>query len=416
MAPDRKNTHQDAVVSVQYETYPYPPRDPADEATRLVTGSPSQLLEINHYLFAGRRDFSTPFRALVAGGGTGDAAIMLAQQLADTGGRHDVTYIDLSEASTARARAEARGLNNIRFITGSLMDVAALAPGPFDYVDCCGVLHHLEDPPAVLNRLAGVLADDGGMGLMVYAPLGRTGVYHAQSMLSALDGGEAPGERVGIAQDLLSVLPPTNWLKRNPYVADHLQAGDAGLYDLLLHGRDRAYSVREVAALCDAAAMRLVSFIEPIRYDPLLFARTPALAEKLNALSWLERCAFAEQLTGNLKTHVFYVVKQGNPSATVAALTDDDLTPVLLGLSGPDAAAALRRSGQIKADFDGLKLAIPVGPAECDALALIDGVRTAGTIRQSADPEAFQRIYSVLNAINRAFLRAGAGRPDAKTF
>ena len=409
MANDRKNAHQDAVVSVQYEAYPYPPRDPADEAARLVTGSPSQLLEINHYLFAGRRDFSKPFRALVAGGGTGDATIMLAQQLADTGGVHEVTYIDLSEASTAiaRARAAARGLTNIRFVTGSLMDLAALAPGPFDYIDCCGVLHHLEDPPAALNLLGDVLADDGGMGLMVYAPLGRTGVYHVQGMLSALNGGEAPDERVKIAQDLLAALPPTNWLKRNPYVADHLQASDAGLYDLLLHGRDRSYSVREVAAFCGAAAMRLVSFIEPIRYDPLLFAQTRALTEKLAALSWLDRCAFAELLTGNLKTHVFYVVKQSNLSATVAPLADDDLTPVLLGLSGPDAAAALRRSGQIKTDFDGLKLAIPVGPAECDALALIDGVRTAGTIRKTADPEAFQRIYSVLNAINTAFLRAG---------
>ena len=72
-------------VRRQYEAYPYPPRDPADEARRLVTGSPSHLLEIDHYLFAGRRDFVHGFRALIAGGGTGDATVMLAQQLADLG-------------------------------------------------------------------------------------------------------------------------------------------------------------------------------------------------------------------------------------------------------------------------------------------------------------------------------------------
>ena len=45
-------------VRDQYEAYPYPPRDPRDEAKRLIEGSPSHLLEINHYVFAGRRNFS----------------------------------------------------------------------------------------------------------------------------------------------------------------------------------------------------------------------------------------------------------------------------------------------------------------------------------------------------------------------
>ena len=89
----------DEALSEQYENYPYPPRDPAEEAQRLITGSPSQLDELNHYVFGGRRDFSKPFRALVAGGGTGDAAIMLAQQLAETGGPGEVIYLDLSAAS-----------------------------------------------------------------------------------------------------------------------------------------------------------------------------------------------------------------------------------------------------------------------------------------------------------------------------
>ena len=70
-------------VRAQYESLPYPARDPRDEAIRLITGTPSHVLEINHYLFAGRLNFARPFRALVAGGGTGDACIMLAQQLAD---------------------------------------------------------------------------------------------------------------------------------------------------------------------------------------------------------------------------------------------------------------------------------------------------------------------------------------------
>ena len=49
-------------VRQQYEAFPYPPRDPQAETRRLLTGSPSQLGELDHHLFGGRRDFTRPFR------------------------------------------------------------------------------------------------------------------------------------------------------------------------------------------------------------------------------------------------------------------------------------------------------------------------------------------------------------------
>src|SRR5262249_56335110 len=82
-------------VRAQYEAYPYPARDPRDEKRRLISGSPSHPLEIDHYLFAGRRDWSLTFRALIAGGGTGDAAIMLAPGLPDRGCPVELVYLAL---------------------------------------------------------------------------------------------------------------------------------------------------------------------------------------------------------------------------------------------------------------------------------------------------------------------------------
>ena len=38
----------DAQLAAQYEAYPYPKRDPRDEAKRLIIGSPSHLREIDH--------------------------------------------------------------------------------------------------------------------------------------------------------------------------------------------------------------------------------------------------------------------------------------------------------------------------------------------------------------------------------
>ena len=84
-------------VQEQYEELPYPVRDPAEERKRLIRTELSDLDVINHYCFKGRRDFTDGFNVLVAGGGTGDATIYLAEQLKDTNAA--ITYVDISLAS-----------------------------------------------------------------------------------------------------------------------------------------------------------------------------------------------------------------------------------------------------------------------------------------------------------------------------
>ncbi len=143
-------------VTDQYEAFPYPARDPADEKKRLVVGSPSHPLEVDHFVYGGRRDWSRPLRALFAGGGTGDGLIQMAQTLKAAGRAYDFVYLDLSSASReiAEARARVRGLGDIRFVTGDLMTAPEL--GKFDYIDCCGVLHHLPDPVSVTRDMSGL--------------------------------------------------------------------------------------------------------------------------------------------------------------------------------------------------------------------------------------------------------------------
>jgi hypothetical protein len=65
----------------QYEGNPYPERDPENEKRRLLPTMGDMLCHINHYCFNGSRDFTSNFRVLVAGGGTGDALIFLADSL-----------------------------------------------------------------------------------------------------------------------------------------------------------------------------------------------------------------------------------------------------------------------------------------------------------------------------------------------
>jgi SAM-dependent methyltransferase len=405
-------------VRAQYEAYPYPPRDPRDEAKRLIEGSPSHLLEIDHYVFAGGRDFSRPFRALIAGGGTGDGTIMLAQHLADRRCPAEIVYLDVSAAARriAEARARQRGLDSIRFITASLLELPTLQLGLFDYIDCCGVLHHLPEPAAGLVLLADALTEDGGIGLMVYGALGRTGVYHLQEVLRRIADDAPDAMRLDLARRLLRQLPATNWFARNPFVHDHVNVGDAGVYDLLLHSQDRAFTVTELADLVAATGLEITAFIEPWRYDPRSYLNDAALLKRIEGIDAMGRARLAELLAGNLKTHICYVVRRGRAAAAVAGPPDPEAVPVLRDASGPDMARNLKPGGALKVHAEGLdaRFALPrlAGPI----LSRIDGRRNVNAIHQDIASSyaerldwtifkaEFDRLYTVFNAVNKMFL------------
>ena len=72
-----------SAVTELYERHPYPHRDPEDERKRVIGTWLDNLDLLNHHCYRGERDFRRGFRALVAGAGTGDGTIFLADQLRD---------------------------------------------------------------------------------------------------------------------------------------------------------------------------------------------------------------------------------------------------------------------------------------------------------------------------------------------
>lgn len=400
-----------AAVHAQYESYPYPARDPKDEVKRLITGSPSHLLEISHYLNRGRLDLAKPFRALVAGGGTGDATIMLAQQLVDAGAVDaEVTYLDLSTASRgiAEARAAVRGLKNIRFVTGEIEAVASLCPGPYDYIDCCGVLHHLADPVAGLRALFGVLAPGGGMGLMVYGTLGRRGVYDVQDAMRALGEGLDDPARLDMVRRLLDGLPQSHWLRRNPFVGDHFQGGPAGLYDLLLHPRDRAYTVDEFLEFITAGGGRVAAMIAPAQYDPRHYLRDPELINRAAALPTREAWALAERLSGALTKHIAYVVAADRGDDPTSRLDADwrAAVPSFRDLEPRAVAKGIGAGGELKADLapgQGYRARLPeLAPeiaARIDGRTCLDGLRVDlnAALGLDLDDDEFLKQYTMFH-------------------
>jgi SAM-dependent methyltransferase len=406
----------DARLAAQYEAYPYPARDPKEEAKRLIIGSPSHLREIDYWVFGATRPRATPLNALVAGGGTGDGTIMLATQMARAERPGRVTYLDRSRAAmkVARARAEARGLTNIDWVEGSIPDLPSLGLGPFDYIDCCGVLHHLPDPQAGLAALVSVLAPDGGMGLMVYAPHGRTGVYMVQEAMSLLaPPDQAPAARLDVAKRVMKHLPDSNWLRFNRNFSDHVSGGEAGLYDLLLNPRDRAFTVTAFAALLASEGMAVSAFMEPMRYDPATWLQAdPKLRARAAELDPTQQAALAEALTANMSVHIAYCRRAAAPVALADPLLDTAV-PVMREVPGVELVKSIRSDGGLPFLFDGLRAVVRLPPEAPAILQAIDGVRTLGDIaalltgRGMAEAKfrrAWAETFAAMQAVNRILL------------
>ncbi|WP_309684645.1 class I SAM-dependent methyltransferase [Polaromonas sp.] len=426
-----------AEVRNQYEALPYPPCNPQDELQRLAQTWLEDLPMINHYCFAGKQSFQHGFRALVAGGGTGDATIFLAEQLRASNAQ--VVHLDMSQASIALAqqRARLRGLGNISWVHDSLLNLPTLGLAPFDYINCSGVLHHLADPDAGFRALRGVLKDNGAMGLMVYATAGRADVYQMQALMRLANAGQHDTQRkIANTRDLLGSLPPSNWFMRNePQHHDH-KAGDAGIYDLLLHSQDRSYSVGELFDwLGDEAGghgMHLAfSDVQRGRspYLPhmVLGSKPPAMAAGLRQMPRRQQYEMAELMIGNIITHSLYLTRDARCTAPYG---DPQYIPFFFHepLTGEVAAEVFASNRgqpfQLVHHHSGVTVRVNPGKYGPQILRLVDGRRSFGDIfeqfradwrGQAAAPDNavlfadFAESYETLNALERLLLR----HPDA---
>jgi hypothetical protein len=277
------------------------------------------------------------------------------------------------------------------------------------------VLHHLPHPAAGMRALASVLQSDGGMGVMLYGEYGRSGVYPLQELLRTLaPPSMALEDRLAMAKRLIRFLPTTNLFRRNPYLNDHVTGGDAGLYDLLLHSCDRAFTVPDIGTMAADSGLRVVAFLEPVRYEPATYMSDPIIARQASSLPLLERAAFAERLAGNLRTHIFYATRAGFD--TVARPEDTSAIPVLREMDAQKLAAGLQPGAPLIANLDGFPWRAQLPALAPRIISQIDGRKTVAEIYTSLGAQGglpqwedfyaqFEDLYVKLNGVNHLLLR-----------
>lgn len=415
------SNHSQDLVKAQYEQYPFPPRDPNDELKRLRTTSLDEFAFLNHYCFRGTRNFMQDFRVLVAGGGTGDGLIFLAEQL--RGSNNEIVYLDISRTSSsiAKKRAQIRNLNNISWLEGSILDLPEMDVGYFDYINCSGVLHHLDNPALGLSALESILADNGAIGVLVYGKYGRTAVYQVQELMRLVNGNETDMRKKVInTSKILEYLPPTNWFRSSSdFTTDHNQYGDTGIFDLFLHAVDRAFTIPELYQWIENSGLELIEFSQNRHLlDPIAYVRDEKLLTTIKSKAIRVQQAIAELMSGYFKKHVFYC---GRSSSCVADLRQPDMVPFLwTNKTHLEAFEELNHGNESSTVFqaDNGSLTISAKPLYAPLFKHIDGIKTVDEIisavcRETSETgvtyeqvfDALENIYIPLNLFNLICLR-----------
>jgi SAM-dependent methyltransferase len=338
---------------------------------------------------------------LVAGCGTSQA---VRHALMEPEAR--VTAIDVSETSLRHTRDLQRkhDIGNLQLHRLAIERLGELGE-TFDQIVCTGVLHHLSDPDIGLRSLRDVLARDGAMHIMVYAPYGRAGITMMQDYCRLLG--------IGVEEDELRQLGET--VQALP--VDHPIAGvvkrakdfaqpDA-LADALLNPQERAYSVPQLYDWLDRCGLKFGRWYEQAAYLPQCGAMEDAPhGARLSALPPRAQHAAIELLRGTMDRHSFTAYRDDREREAQPITFEGDawrsFVPVRLPwtLTIKDRAPAGVAAALINPSHAYPDLALFIDAGQERLFVAIDGERSVGEILQSAggmaeekDRQFFSRLW-----------------------
>ena len=252
-------------VRALYEKYPYPPRAPGESVDPYV----------DYMLGFSRVPLRHSPTFLDAGCGTGACALgaaVLNKNLQVFACDFNQSGLDAIEDDI-----DELGLNNIELRRLDLLDLPEDF-GPergFDVIYCMGVIHHTPDPAGVLKALAGRLAPQGVMRLMVYADKGRHALYRFAGAVQSLPLSDeaTTDERVMAAKSLLMELESVTARQGYPVpslrgiLADSNSVSLEEFVDRYLHPHDEPYNLGLLREHIEAAGLKFHRWFESRYWD-----------------------------------------------------------------------------------------------------------------------------------------------------
>ncbi len=363
-------------VRAFYESHPYPAPIGNLDRHRELYRNPDRRRALSLLLWPTEKQRANR-EILVAGCGTSQAA---TYALREPDAR--VTAIDISETSLRHTldllqKYRLRNLDLHRLAIEQVGELGRI----FDQIVCTGVLHHLPDPDIGLRSLRDVLARQGAMHLMVYAPYGRAGIYMMQEYCRLLGIGATEAEllELGTTIGALSADHPIAGVSRR---AKDFRNPDA-LADALLHPQDRAYTVPQLYDWLKRGGLSFGRWFEQAPYLPQCgaIASLPHAARLASLAPPLQHAA-VELLRGTMAKHNFIAYRHDRPGGIQPITFDGDAwreyvplhlpwTLCVRDRAPPGFVAVLINRAHTYPD-----LALPIDAAQQRIYAAIDGERS----------------------------------------
>jgi len=318
-----------------------------------------------------------------------------------------VTAIDVSETSLRHTRdlQQKHDIRNLQLHRLAIERIGELGE-TFDQIVCTGVLHHLNDPDAGLRALRDILAVDGAMHIMVYAPYGRAGIYMMQDYCRLLGIGVRDEDLADLAETV-QALPIDHPIASVVKRAKDFVRPDA-LADALLNPRDRAYSVPQIYDWLELCGLKLGRWYEQAAYLPQCGAIDGAPhGARLAALPTAAQHGAIELLRGTMDRHSFVAYRDDREREAQPISFEDgawrSFVPVRLPwtLTIKDRAPRGVAAVIINPNHTYPDLALFIDATEERLLAAIDGERSVaeilhGTGETTADERSrqfFRRLW-----------------------
>jgi len=235
-------------VRAQYEENPYPrwatvARPNIDTIEKLSSGlRPLEEVRIR----------ARPVQMLIAGCGTGLHSIQIARTYPDA----KILAVDLSLASLAYAArmTERLGISNITYRQADILKLGNLDLH-FAVVECCGVLHHLDDPMAGWRILVDLLESDGLMKIALYSEKARSPVRAAREFAKSLDFPLTP-EGIRYCRHAIIGLPDDHPAKEVMTFRDFFTLDE--FRDLILHVQEHQFTLPRIADCLDQLGLQFL--------------------------------------------------------------------------------------------------------------------------------------------------------------
>ena len=230
-----------ALVKSHYENNPYPRWTKYDNPIPIGLSEfiQSKIHNLNDIVV----DIGDSFSILIAGCGTGLSSIEHAIRFP----KAKITAIDLSLNSLAYAKtmAEEQGITQIKFIQADISQLYQLDKR-FDYIECLGVLSHVEKPKAACEMLIEYLNSGGMFRFSLYSENSRKHIVQLAKKISAM----------GYTENIINIRKLRHSIINNEMdmvCKDPLTVADfyslTGFRDLFFHSYERNYGIEDVYQL-----------------------------------------------------------------------------------------------------------------------------------------------------------------------